>query len=232
MLDFFKDKKKFTLLFFGVLMLDILVKLSCPIFPYRYISKPPILILLTLFYYLNQSEKKGNNFKWVMIGLLCFLIADVVLINHKSVISLGVSLFLVSVAKLFLCFRFSHKFDFKVRRLVPFSILMFSYTFGLVSLVYDGLKGFFIPALLSFFISLLLFQFVYLRRDVVNNKSYWLAFYGVAMFMVSEGLMAIKTFRTDLPYQDGLIMFCYGTSLYMMVMAIVTERVVKKVNLF
>ena len=232
MLDFLKDKNKFTLLFFGVLMLDILVKLSCPIFPYRYISKPPILILLILFYYLNQSEQKGNNFNWVMIGLLCFLITDVFLINHENIIALGVSLFLVSVAKLLLCFRFSHKFDFKVRRLIPFSILMFSYTLCLVSLVYDGLKGFFVPALLSFFISLLLFQFVYLRRGIVNNKSYWLAFYGVVLFMLSEGLMAIKTFRTDMLFQDGLIMFCYGTSLYLVVMSIVTERVVKKVSLF
>lgn len=232
MLNFLKDKNKFTVLFFCVLTLDIIVKLTCSTFPYRYISKPPILILLTLFYYLNQSEIKRSNFKWTMIGLLCFLIADVVLVNLESIIALGVSLFFVSVAKLFLCFRFSHKYDFKVRRLVPFAIIIFSYTLGLISLVYDGLKGFFIPALLSFFLSLLLFQFAFLRRGVVNNKSYWLVFYGVIMFMISEGLMAIKTFRTDIPFQDGIIMFCYGTAMYLIVMGIVTERVIKNDNLF
>jgi hypothetical protein len=167
-----------------------------------------------------------------MTGLLCFVVADVVLINVESKITLALALFLVSVAKLFLCFRFSHKFDFKVRRLIPFSLIMFSYTVTLVSLVYEGLKEFFIPALLSFFLSLLLFQFAYLRRGVVNNKSYWLVFYGVLLFMFSEGLMAIKTFRTDLPFQDGLIMLSYGTAMYLLVMGVVTERIVKQVNVF
>ena len=231
MLDFFKNKNKFTLLFFCVLILDIIVKLNCPIFPYRYISKPPVLILLILFYYLNQSEIKTPSFNWTMIGLLNFLIADIVLVNLESIISLGISLFFVTIAKLFLCFRLSHKYDFKVRRLVPFAIIMFSYTLGLVSLVYSGLKSFFIPALLSFFISLLLFQFAFLRKGVVNNKSYWLVFYGVIVFMMSEGLMAIKTFRTDLPFQDGIIMFCYGTAMYLIVIGILTEKIIKTDNL-
>ncbi|WP_298534756.1 lysoplasmalogenase family protein [uncultured Algibacter sp.] len=232
MIDFLKDKNKFTILFFSLLIADILVKLCCPVFPYRYISKPPILILLILFYYLNQSETGKNGFKWTMIGLSFFLTADVVLINLECKISLGIALFLVSLAKLFFCFRLSHRFDFKVRRLIPFSIIMFSYTVGLISLVYDGLKGFFVPALISFFISLLLFQFAFLRKGVVNNKSYRLVFFGVVLFMISEGLMAIKTFRTDLPFQDGLIMFCYGASMYSIVIGIVNERVIKKVNLF
>lgn len=232
MLDFITDKNKFTLLFFSALILDILVKLTCSIVPWRYISKPLILILLILFYYLKQPKEKQNGFKWAMGGLIVFFIADLVLINVESMISLAVALLLVSIGKLFLCFRFSHKFDFKVRRLVPFSIIMFSYTFCLVSLVYDGLKEFFIPALISFFISLLLFQFAYLRKGVVNSKSYWYVFYGVLLFMISEGLMAIKTFRTDLPFQDGLIMFFYGTAMYLLTMGMVTERVIKKVNLF
>ncbi|WP_136481879.1 lysoplasmalogenase family protein [Cognatitamlana onchidii] len=229
---FFKDKYKFTILYFCVLGFDVLVKLCCPAFPYRYISKPPILIILSLFYFFNHSEIKRSRFRWVSLGLFCFLLADIVLIDVENTISLGVALALVSLGKLLFCFRFSHKFDFQVRRLLPFSIIMFSYTFGLVSLVYDGLKGFFIPALFSFFISLLLFQFAYLRKGVVNNRSYWLVFYGVLLFMISEGLMAIKTFRTDLPFQDGVIMFTYGSAMYLLVMGMVTERVIRKVNLF
>lgn len=232
MLDFPKNIKKFTVLFFSVLIIDVLVKLSCPSIPYRYISKPLVLLLLISFYYKNQSEIKRRDFNWTMLGLLSFLMADIVLIDVGNTVSLGVALFLASIAKLFLCFRLSHKFDFKVRRLIPFSIIMFAYTFGLVSLVYDGLKNFFVPALISFFISLLLFQFAFLRKGIVNNKSYWLVFYGVVLFMISEGLMAIKTFKTDVIFQDGLIMFLYGTAIYLIVIGIVAGRVIKKVHIY
>ncbi|MEC3908357.1 lysoplasmalogenase family protein [Tamlana sp. 2201CG12-4] len=224
-----KSRKQFGILFFTILTIDILVKECCPVFPYRYISKPPVLLLLILYYYSNQSEVKRSDYLWTVISLVCFFMGDILIINHMNVIFLSVSLLLFTFGKLFLSFRFSHKSDFKVTRLIPFSIIMFIYTVGLVSFLYDGLKNFFVPVIISYFISLLLFQFTFLRKDVVDKASYLNVFFGVIIYMMSEGIMVIKTFKTDVPLQGTLIMLFYGTGLYLIVSGILLEKKIKKV---
>ncbi|NMH86681.1 lysoplasmalogenase family protein [Flavivirga algicola] len=220
----FKNEKKFTILFFVVLTIDILVKLNLSSFPYRYISKPPITLLLFLYYCYNTTEKRKIKKSWVILSLSCFLIGDILIIEHTNIILLSASLAIFGFAKIFLSLRLSHRSDFDIMRLVPFSIVLFAYTVFIVSLLYNSLKNFFIPALLSFFVSLLLIQFAFLRKDVVDRISYLYVFFGVIFYMLSEGMMAIKTFKMDLPMQDILIMLSYGISVYLIIFGIVKEH--------
>tara|TARA_R110002049_G_scaffold143647_6_gene305851 strand:+ start:87 stop:788 length:702 start_codon:yes stop_codon:yes gene_type:complete len=224
MLNVLNNEKRFSILFFAILLIDILVKLYCAAFPYRYISKPIVLFILFLYYYINNKERKKKKKLWVIIALTSFFIGDILIINHTNIIFLGASLFCFSVAKIFLSFRFSHKADFNIVRLVPFSIIIFAYTVFIVSLLYDSLGAFFVPALFSFFLSLLLFQFAFLRKGVFDKVSYLYVFIGVILFIISESLMAIKTFKTDILLQDFLIMFLYGLALYLITVGIVKEK--------
>lgn len=232
MLDLLKDKKKFAILFFSVLVIDILVKSYCPVVPYRYISKFPVLLLLILYYYFNNSQARPVKYWWTMASLFCFFIGDILIISHENIVFFTISLLLFTFGKMFFSFRFSHTSDFKVRRLIPFSIVMFVYTVGLISFLYDDLKDFLLPILISYFISLLLFQFAYLRKDVVNRASYLCVFFGVIIYMISEGVMIIKTFKTPLPFQEVIIMLFYGAGLYLIVNGIVIEKKVKLTNPF
>jgi hypothetical protein len=227
MLNLLKDEKKFAILFFVILIIDIIVKTYCPVLPYRYISKPPVLLLLILYYYFNHSQARPMKYWWTMVSLFCFFIGDILIITHKNIIFFSVSLLLFTLGKLFLSFRFSHKSDFKVRRLIPFSIIMFTYTVAIISFLYDGLKQFFLPVIISYFISLLLFQFAYLRKDVVTKTSYQYVFFGIIIYMISEGVMVIKTFKTDLLFQETIIMLFYGVGLYFIVHGIVIEKKVR-----
>ncbi|OBQ55451.1 hypothetical protein JJL45_07870 [Tamlana sp. s12] len=224
MLNIIRDKKKFAILFFTVLIIDTAVKINLPAVPYRFFSKPWVLGLLIAYYYFNNEAAIKRNFSWTMLALVCFFLADFLIINHENMYLLMTSLFIYSVAKLFLCFRFSHKSDFQVRRLIPFSIAIFIYTVGLVSYIYEDLGNYFLPTLMSYFISLLLCQFAYLRKEVVDRKSYLSVFYGVICYMISEGIMVIKTFKTDVPYQDFSIMFFYATGVYLMVHGVIIEK--------
>ncbi|AUS04193.1 lysoplasmalogenase family protein [Pseudotamlana carrageenivorans] len=224
MLHIIRDKNKFAILFFIVLIIDTAVKINLPAFPYRYLSKPWVLGLLIAYYFFNKKAALKHNFLWTMLALVCFFIADFLIIDHENIFLLISSLFIYSVAKLFLCFRFSHKADFKVRPLIPFSVVIFIYTVGLVSFIYEDLGDFFLPTLISYFISLLLCQFAYLRKEVVDRKSYLLVFFGVICYMISEGIMVIKTFKTDVPYKDFSIMFFYATGVYLMVHGVVIEK--------
>ncbi|GAA3598441.1 lysoplasmalogenase family protein [Flavivirga amylovorans] len=224
MLHIFKNEKKISIIFFIILTIDILVKLNLDPFPYRYISKPPIILLLFLYYHYNNNEKRKIKKLWVTLALCSFLLADIFIIKHTNIILLSVSLLLFALAKVFLSLRLSHKSDFNIIRLIPFSIVIGAYTIFIVSLLFDSLKSFFVPALLSFFISLLLIQFAFLRKDVVDKTSYLYVFFGIILYMICESMMAIKTFKMDLPMQDILIMLFYGIAIYLIVFGIVKEH--------
>lgn len=223
MLAILKDKKKFAILFFVFLLIDTIVKTNCP-WPYRFISKPPTILLIVLYYYYNYTPSENRNFFWVMLALSCFFVADMLIINREHVGLLVSSFVVYTMAKVFLCFRFSHKSDFQVSRLIPFSIVIFIYTVVLILYIHDGLGSYFLFALISYFISLLLCQFAYLRKEVVDRKSYLFVLFGVLCYMVSEGITIINTFKTDLLFQDFLIMFFYATGIYLIVHGVITEK--------
>ncbi|WP_233783213.1 lysoplasmalogenase family protein [Flavivirga eckloniae] len=228
MLDILRNERKVSVLFFIILTIDILVKLNLDPFPYRYVSKPPLVILLFLYYYYNNKEKRKRKKLWVYLALCCFLLGDIFIINHTNIMFLSISLVLFAIAKVFLSLRLSHVSDFSVVRLIPFSIILFAYTVFIISLLFNSLGNFFVPALISFFISLVLIQFAYLRREVVDKFSYVSVFIGIIFYKFSEGMMAIKTFKMDLPMQDILIMLLYGISVYLIFFGIVKEEFKKK----
>ncbi|WP_191963446.1 lysoplasmalogenase family protein [Pseudotamlana haliotis] len=217
------DKKKFAVLFFIFLLIDTVVKSNFH-WPYRFISKPPVILLIIAYYYYNYSTSRGRNFSWVMLALGCFFIADLLIINRENVTLLVSSFVVYTLGKVFLCFRFSHQYDFKVSRLIPFSIVIFFYTVGLIIYIYEGLGDYFLLALISYFISLLLCQFAYLRKEAVDRKSYFYVLVGVFCYMISEGITIVNTFKTDLPFQDFCIMFFYATGIYLIVHGIVIEK--------
>ncbi|MCF7568565.1 lysoplasmalogenase [Sabulilitoribacter arenilitoris] len=222
----FKNNKRFTLLFFSILFLDIYVKLNCSAFPYRFISKPFVILLLIGYFYFN---KVGSNYKkhlCVLLALVCFLIGDLLNIyaNYDNFILLGFSLFFFSVAKIFLSMKFSHRKDFNVSRLIPFTLIMFVYTIFLIWFLYEDLGVFLTPALITFFLTLLMVQFAYLRQGAYSNKSYIYVFLGVILYAIEEGLFAVQIFKLSLPFQDFLIMFLYGAAVYFIVFGVINEK--------
>ncbi|OBQ55452.1 hypothetical protein JJL45_07865 [Tamlana sp. s12] len=231
MLTILKDKKKFALLFFVMLIIDTIVKTNFP-WPYRFISKTPTILLIVLYYYYNYSPAENRNFFWVMLALCSFFVADLLIINRENQMLLVSSFVVYTLAKIFLCFRFSHKSDFKVSRLIPFSIVIFVYTVVLILYIHDGLGSYFIFALISYFISLLLCQFAYLRKEVVDKKSYLFVLSGVLCYMVSEGITIINTFKTDVLFQDFSIMFFYATGVYLIIHGIITEKRIEPESYF
>ncbi|GGG59222.1 hypothetical protein GCM10010976_32480 [Bizionia arctica] len=158
------------------------------------------------------------------LAILSFFVGDLLIINSVDIIFIGLSLLVFSIGKIFFCFKFSHKRDFKISRLVPLTIILFCYIIFFTAILLNNLNNFFFPALITFFLTLLMFQFAYLRKDVFNKKSYFCVLFGVLLYSFSEGLMAIKTFKFDLPFQDFAIMFFYGVGLYFIVYGVVNEK--------
>lgn len=219
----FSNHMRFALLYFTMLIVDVLVKLNLPAFPFRLISKPILLLLLFGCFYFNRKGDNKKKHLWMFLALASFFIGDLLIINHANIIFLSASLFFFSIGKVFFCMKFSHKKDFKVSRLIPFTIILFCYVISLVGFIYKDLGAFLIPALTSFFVTLLMFQFSYLRKEVFNKKSYVNVLFGVFLYTFSEGLMAIKTFKFDIPFQDFTIITFYGAAMYFIVYGTVSE---------
>jgi len=214
----------FTGLFILILCIDIYVKLALDQFPYRYVSKPLVMLLLMGFYLTNHHEVDKKKFFYVLFALSSFLIGDIFLITHLNTFSLisGMSFFMIG--KVLYSFKFSHVSDFKVNRLIPFLLVIFAFMAALFSLIYDNLGDYFIPVLFYFFVSLLTLQIAYLRKNAVNFKSYMLVLIGLEIFVVGESVMAIKMFYQDIPYQDIMTMVFYGLSQYLIILGLIKEE--------
>ena len=209
--------------------MDLFVKFNLPSFPYRYISKPLVMLSLFCFYYLNSSESNKNKYLFMCFGIFCFLAGDILLIDHLNKVSfiIGISLFMVG--KILYSLKFSNNHDFKTSKLIPFLFLCFVYMFVLFKFIFDGLKGLFIPILLYFFVTLVMAQMIFLRKGSVSQKSYILGLIGVVLLILGETIAAIKLFYKNIPYQDILNMLFYGLSQLLLVYSVVVEK--KKSNL-
>ncbi|MEO8934610.1 MAG: lysoplasmalogenase family protein [Xanthomarina sp.] len=218
-----KKTVQFTLIYFLILTIDITVKLYGSI-GFRYFSKPLLILFLLIFYNQQKETQTKKDQLWVFLALSSFLIGDILVINHIERVFLSASLFFFTLGKIFFSIKFLHKEDFNVVRLIPFSILLFTYIFLLIGFVYEDLSLFFLAAIISFFFTLVIFQFAFLRKGVFSLKSYYYVFFGVLLYLVSESIMAIKTFKEPIPYQDFLIMMAYGSSIYLIIMGILFEK--------
>jgi uncharacterized membrane protein YhhN len=158
------------------------------------------------------------------LAIMSFFVGDLLIINNTSVLFISLSLFVFSLGKIFFCLKFSHKKEFNISRLIPLTIILFCYIIFFTALLVNNLKNFLIPALITFFLTLLMFQYAYLRKGIFNKKSYLYVLFGIFSYSISEGMMAIKTFKFDLPFQDFFIMFLYGLGLYFVVFGVINEK--------
>lgn len=224
MIKIFKNKFYFAVVFFSVLFIDIYVKLVLEAFPYRYISKPIVMASIFLFYIYNRNIVDRKKCLFFSIGIICFLVGDVFLINDANQVFFMIGMFCFILGKFFYILRFSNEKDFSIIRLVPFLIVSFVYVLVLLRFIYDGLGSFFFPIVVYYFISQLLLLMAYLRLNAVDYSSYLLIFIGVISFVVSETIVALSIFHVKMGYQDAAIMLFYGVSQLLIVYGIVSEK--------
>jgi uncharacterized membrane protein YhhN len=219
----FKNPTIFSVIFFLLLFIDIYIKENLSAIPYRYISKPLVILFLLAYYLLNKDPKNKTKFILTIVGLLCFLVGDVLLINGNefAYLATGISFFILG--KAFYCYIFSHSKDFNISRLIPFFIVSFIYTTVLFILIYDNLGSMFVPVLIFLFVAIMMLQLAYLRKNAVSKISYQLVLIGALISMVSDTVTALKEFYTAIPFQEITIMLFYGISQYFIILGITKE---------
>ena len=85
------------------------------------------------------------------------------------------------------------------------------------------MDAFLIPGLITLFISLVMLNLAYLRKEEFSKLSYLYVLFGCVLFVFVESINAINTFNKSLPFPAFLIMLFYGISMYLIVFGIVSE---------
>lgn len=221
---FLTNKLYFSILFFGILFLDIYVKLNLEAIPYRIITKPLIILVLLLFFIKNyrKSQLKSN---YVIIGLLSFLLGDFFFIFYDFIPLYIVGMVFFVAGKLCYVKRFSNQRDFNMLSLVPFFVMCFAYMVFIMILVLDNLGSFFFPVLLYLFTCLISLLFAYLRKGDVDIKSFYIVLAGVFISVICDSITVIQSFYyEDFPYHKMILMLLYGISQYLIVMGLLNEE--------
>jgi len=221
----FKSIKYFSIFYILIVILDLYVKLNFVAIPYRYYTKPLIVLSLLVFYYLNKKKNETKSKFYIIIGaLFCFLIGDILLIEPKSSLYFGLGMMFFIIAKLFLAKKFTHHRDFKMGRLLLFLSGCFIYILVITYFIYYNLNNLFVPVLIYFFASIMVLQFAFLRKSDVDALSYKLVFSGMILALVSDTITGFKMFyMPDFPYEKILIMLFYSISQYLIFVGLVKE---------
>ena len=222
-----KIKNIFPVLFLAVLIADICIKtMYDDISSIRFVSKISLSVLLITYYMLYHRESVVIKKLFMLLALSFFLIGDVFFVLYKIELYYIYGIFSFAIGKLFYVFRFSNQEDFKLRQLLPVIVFCFGIMMLIFQLIYDNLNNFFFPVLIYLFAVALFIIFAFLRKNLVNKKSFYLVSIGVFLSIFSDSISALNSFTSnDIPFHEIGVMLFYGLSQLLIVMGIVEENV-------
>lgn len=219
-----KFLKVFIFLFLVNLSLDIYFNNAKEFYELRLLTKPLIIILLSIFFYLN-SEKMELKSRLIIFAALTFLcIGDVFLLEDTPFYSFIIGLISFLIAMLFYSLYFYKQTRYDIDRLIPYLAVSLLISLSLIYLMYDGLNNLLVPVIIYMAMVLNLLKLAYLRYKNVNIKSYRLVFIGVSFFTIAQILIGINRFHQTLLYKDIYIMFLYGISQLFIILGILSTK--------
>ena len=217
---FTNTEKQFSILFFIIVLIELLTGNSESLQTVHYIAKPAIVIsLIFLFVKTSQTLPKVIK-KLTLLALIFSLLGDVLLMfvdKSEHFFTLGLVAFLtahVMYVLVFLKHRNTKKSPF------GFIALLLIYAACLFNFLKDGLGDMLIPVIVYMVIILAMATTAYLRKGNVNILSYGLVFLGAIFFMASDSILALNKFYQPIPLSNISIMITYAIAQYLIVIGI------------
>jgi len=221
----FKNVKLFSCIYFVLLIADICIKNFFTSIPLRLVTKLSLIILLIVFYVINNRERSKKRVRFMLLALSCFFIGDFFMTLYEIQVFYLIGIVCFIIGKLFYAYRFSNQREFDLITLFPFLAICFAYIIGIMLMVYDTLGAFLVPAFIYLFAALLVAQFAFTRYQEVNLKSFSLVFAGVLFSVCSDSITLLQSFyNPDFFYHKVTIMLFYGVSQYLIVLGILREK--------
>lgn len=218
--------QKNSFLWFYVLL--VLFDLACgfeTLLNFRVISKPLLLLSLLVYFIIHAKSNRNTIFHLMLGALFCSLLGDVFLLFEERsslFFTLGLASFLI--AHVLFTLTFIKKWNKKIAsNFWWITLLLFIYGGLLFFILKDSLGALQIPVILYILGILAMVITAYHRRGNVPQSSFNLVFAGALFFVLSDTVLAINKFLTDVPLSHIIVMGTYATAQYLITIGILKQ---------
>ncbi len=213
--------KLLTALYFVVLATEIFADLS-DITPIVYLTKPLLMPLLMLGYYLSVPGKLNRFDIFMLLSLFFSLGGDTFLMFRlPGFFVYGLASFLLAHVFYVLLFNRSQRFQWV--RSLPFCL----YSLSFLAILWNSLPGDLLLPVVVYGLVIALMGVWAVNRDM-PERSYYLVLGGAVSFIVSDSLIAFGRFVHEIPLSSFWVMTIYGLAQYLIVEGVIAGKVNKK----
>lgn len=194
----------------------------------EYPVKPLIMIWMAVYFLLFRKKKSFTIpvlvaffFSWVGDNFLMFSG------KNELFFYAGVGgFFFAQLAYIYIYTRYSEQKRKGYLQKHPWIILLFLLYIGVIYFILlPGLEGIMKPVILVYALSLMAMSMMALnRRKRVNPSSFRYVFVGSLLFMLSDSMIAINKFTTEIPMAGFWIMISYILAQYLIMRGLVLEK--------
>ncbi|MDY2586742.1 lysoplasmalogenase [Winogradskyella aquimaris] len=213
-------EKQFSILFFVIVLFEILTGSTDSLKLAHYIAKPAIVTSL-IFLFVKTSGSLTNSIRRItLLALGSSVLGDILLMfvdTSTHFFTVGLVAFLLAHIMYILVF-LRHRN--KQKSAIGFVMLLLLYAVGLFYLLQDGLGNMLIPVVIYMIVILSMTTTAFLRKGMVNTLSYNLVFLGAILFMVSDSILALNKFYQPIPLSEISIMLTYAAAQFLIILGI------------
>ncbi|MRI00332.1 lysoplasmalogenase [Kriegella sp. EG-1] len=210
---------------FTVILLIDIVLISVPeLWSYRILSKPLVVGSILVFFLIQNTDKVSK--KLVSSALVCSIIGDIILIYARvsePIFIFGVLAFLIG--HIFYAIQFARSRNKEVGIKAPLFVLL-GYALALFWYLSDSLNNLAIPVAIYIVVLMVMILYAYVRDDSLTNNSYIYILAGSLLFMLSDSILAITKFKSEIPYSRILVMGIYGLAQLLMIIGIIKGNLI------
>lgn len=217
-------KLRFWQFFIILVLLDIIVGCS-NLVPYRYVTKPLILVSLLTYFAASGRHLPRTTYILMILALLLSLMGDVFLLfdsGSDMYFMMGLASFLI--AHLLYGVTFLKKRNSKTPLyLRGFATMLVLYGGLLFFYLVDDLGPLTYPVLAYILGILFMSLTASWRFKKVSVFSYVTVFMGALCFIASDSILAINMFKFEVPWSSAWIMASYAAAQYFITIGILRE---------
>jgi uncharacterized membrane protein YhhN len=195
----------------------------------EYFVKPLIMIWMAAFF-LVYRKKKALTIPVLMAFFFSWVGDNFLMFSGKNELFFyaGVGgFFFAQLMYIYVFARYSEMGGkgYLGKNLYP-GILFLAYLTGIYALLYPNLEGIMKPVILVYAISLIGMSMMALnRKGRVSHDSYLPVFLGSVLFVISDSMIAINKFHTEIPLAGFWIMITYISAQYLIMRGLIREQV-------
>lgn len=217
-----KSVKGFSLLYFCILSLHIVIDISGSF--WHYLTKSAILLSLLVFFIKKSTHLDKRTRNGMILALLFSLLGDILLmfVSKSSHFFTG-GLIAFLLAHIMYIVIFLKKKNLKQSYYI-FTVLLIIYASGLFYLIKNDLGGMLVPVILYIVVILSMALSAFIREKQLNNASYFLVLLGAILFVISDSILALNKFYKPILYPQVSIMLTYGLAQFLITLGILKQE--------